>query len=541
MYRLLWWCFTLLLIISASPVLAQNVCTPDVLLSLSRAGSACRDLKNDQACYGGGTVEVETWDGASTLAQPGQRTDIANIQRLTVSAVEDGVSSAILNIQGDLPGNTAKKITLMLIGETAVVNLIPPVPTQILTANAIVNIRPRPELRAEVIEKINITKTLRANGITEDGLWLRVIIPNRDDFGWVSADVVTSDGNIRALDVVDLETPVLRPFESFELTNSSTFERCNGALAAGMLVQTPNVEQAVTLTINNTVLRLAGTFFLRVDSADAVLQLDVMEGFAEYEDTLIPAGARFEAGAAVPVNADTLAGLPLNNLPRRVRMPQVLTLDEITEQVAALRAGQEVRPPVEEVIAEDPNRCIRMTRRKVTLWAGPGDFYEAVNELDAGVEVYPTLQTNDPNGGIWYQLNNTNWIRGAFVSEKGACEAPPVVTRIEAPPTNTLSLETCESENGPLRVGQLVKIQFRPQPFITWGEARDAVRIDPGKISVGNSTYRPEATEPIRLGTVDERYIRTFYIYWTAKAGTYRIVGERLHYIPICSITVPVE
>jgi hypothetical protein len=388
-----------------------------------------------------------------------------------------------------------------------------------------------------VIGKINITETLRTNGITEDGVWLRVSIPNSDEFGWVAADVVTSDGDIQALDVVDIEMPVLRPFQSLTISTPTEFERCDGTLPAGVLVQTPNVEQAVTLTINEQELHLAGTFFFR---ADEVLQLDVLEGYAEVKDTLIPAGAQLVDSDAVPAEVDALASLPLNNLERRVRIPQVLTADDITEQVAALRAEQ-IPPPVPTEVVVDPSGCIRETRRKVTLWAGPGDFYEAVNELDAGVEISPTRQTTDPNGGIWYQLDNSNWIRGALVNEKGECETPPTVARIEAPATNTLSLERCESENGPLRVGQQVKIQFRPQPFITWGEARDAVKIDPGKISVGDTTYRPEVTEPERLGTIDERYVRTFYIYWTATAGTYRIVGERLHYIPICSITVPVE
>jgi hypothetical protein len=538
MNRLLWFCSILLLILGVSPVLAQSVCPPDILLSLSRAGSACRDLGNEEACYGGGMVSAETWDGIATLVQPGKRADAASLQRLSVSQIEEGVSSAILNIQGDLPGNTAKNITLLLVGDAAVVTLIRPVPSQIVTANAIVNIRLRPEQRAEPIGRINITETLLANGITDDGVWLRVSIPNTDEFGWIASELVTSDGNITTLDVVNPNTPVLRPFQSFELTSASGFELCDGTLPAGMLVQTPNVEQPVTLTINDRVLRLAGTFFFR---ADEMLELDVLEGYAEYENTLLPAGTRFEGGEAIAAVLDALTSLPLNNLPRRVQMPQSLTVADIAEQVEALRAGQAPEPVATEVVVDDPTRCTRETRRKVTLWAGPGDFYEAVNELEAGVEVYPTLQTTDPNGGVWYQLDNTNWIRGALVREQGACEAPPVVTRIDAPSTNTLSLETCESENGPLRVGQRVKIQFRPQPFITWGEARDAVSIDPGKISVGNKTYRPEVTEPLRLGSVDERYVRTFYIYWTATAGTYRIVGERLHYIPICSVTIPIE
>ena len=38
----------------------------------------------------------------------------------------------------------------------------------------------------------------------------------------------------------------------------------------------------------------------------------------------------------------------------------------------------------------------------------------------------------------------------------------------------------------------------------------------------------------------DERYLRIFRANWTAEPGTYRVRGERLSYIAICYLTVPV-
>jgi hypothetical protein len=36
-----------------------------------------------------------------------------------------------------------------------------------------------------------------------------------------------------------------------------------------------------------------------------------------------------------------------------------------------------------------------------------------------------------------------------------------------------------------------------------------------------------------------ERYYRLFHASWIAQAGTFRIIGNRLHYTVICDITVP--
>jgi hypothetical protein len=106
-----------------------------------------------------------------------------------------------------------------------------------------------------------------------------------------------------------------------------------------------------------------------------------------------------------------------------------------------------------------------------------------------------------------------------------------------------LSLETCETTNGPLRARQQVRIEFTPPAFDNRGEARDAPRIDPGRISIGARMYRAEVTDMVQLGTVgvDDRYLRTFYITWTAVPGTHRIVGDRLSYEPICTLVVPVS
>lgn len=533
-------------LIHAQTVVAQTapVCPPPVLLALARSGSACFGLENNQVCYGNGTVSAAPYAGYTTaLAQPGDRDHILGLQSLSVAPPPDnsGVSVASLNAQASLTDLEQRFASLLLIGDTTLENLVPPTPEQTLTANATVNIRTEPDPRAEIVERLTIGKTLTANGIDADGVWLRVKIPNTDDLGWVGHDVVVSDGDVRAMAVVDDSTPLFRPYEIMRLTSSADFAGCDGALRAGLLLQTPNVEEVVSVTINDLLFNFAGTFFLRGEGEQ--ITVEVLEGSAETGDVYIPAGARYVGGEVQEYDLSPLAGLPLNNLPRRTAAAEALTPDELAALIETHRAEVELASaPIPE--ATPDTRCRRQTTRTTRLWGGPGEFYEVINELPEGRYLRPILQSTDPDGEIWWQLSDSNWVRARLIEETGECEPVQIADRVPPPRENTLSLETCKTTNGPLRVGQVVRIEFTPQAFNNWGEARDAPRIDPGRIKVGSRTYRPDATEPVMIGSVndrfEDRYVRTFYIYWTAVAGTFRIEGTRLHYTPICSVTVPV-
>jgi hypothetical protein len=460
---------------------------------------------------------------------------VNGLQRISVAPADEGVSAAILNVQADLPDAEQKRVMILAFGAATIENLVAPVPRQVLTALGTVNIRALPALQTEIIERININQTLIGNGMTADGQWLRVVIPNTDDLGWVGTDVVSSSGDIRALSVVTPETVLNRAFEILTVETDAGFAECGGALPAGVLIQTPNVEKRITLTLNGLEFELAGTALVQGNAGDTRIAL--LEGEAVVNGLYIPAGAAFENDTATSIG-EIPAGLPLNNLTRRFSAPPVLAVEDIAELAAAYEARVEA---VAVVVTLAPDTtCRREARAALTLWAGPGSFYEAINELAAGASVQPVLATADPDGEIWWQLRDSNWVRARLVTETGECQPVQISNRFTPPRNNTLSLETCQTTNGPLRDGQIVRIEFRPPPFDNLGEARDAVIIDPGRINIGIERLRASATDPIRLGTVDDRYVRTFYVDWEAVPGTFRIEGDRLTYEPICTITVPV-
>lgn len=155
--------------------------------------------------------------------------------------------------------------------------------------------------------------------------------------------------------------------------------------------------------------------------------------------------------------------------------------------------------------------------------------------------------TTDTRGAVWWQLENSGWIARADVVERGDCsgKAVPIAGRVAAPPTNTYSLERCESFSGPVRSGQRVTFEFIPPAWDNIGEALAALRTDPGRFIINSNQYYATVSAPFQLGEnvdpLEGRYLRRFALIWTAEPGTYRITGDWLHYEPICDLTVPVE
>ncbi|MBZ0286399.1 MAG: hypothetical protein K8I30_02205, partial [Anaerolineae bacterium] len=398
-------------------------------------------------------------------------------------------------------------------------------------------------------------KGVIANGRTADGAWLRVQVPDSEEYGWASREVVAAQGNLDELVVVGIETPIYNPFQVMTVSTEDA-GLCDGSVPGGLLIQSPNVEDQVQMYINSVDVRLSGTAYLDTLTAD-YLTVTLLDGSADIraggEDRFVPAGSRAlipidpEFGQvdgapspAEPYDINRLTGLPINNLPGRLTIAEALTTEQIAALTAEHMAAVEAAANVEPV--ETVERCKRVTVGTATLWAGPAEFYEAINEIAAGRPIYPVLQIADADGAVWWQLQNSNWIQANAVRQSGECDEIPVTDFVPRQQYNTISMERCETQNGPLRVGQVVTIQFTPPAFENYYDARLAVRVDPGQFTIDERYQYVQASDPISIGTAgteQERYVRVFSTTWTATGGAHRIISERLSYILSCDITVP--
>jgi hypothetical protein len=532
-------------------------CPPAALLSIARAGAACASLDAGAACLGG-TGVLAPREPVGLFTQPGDRAPLAALDSLAVTAdpaQPDAVSLAFLNIRTRRDG--AGDVAAVLVGGASVQRSdTAPTTTEVLAIGS-VPVRARPSAEADAIAQVAVNGGLLASGRTEDGGWVRVEIPGTGQVGWAAAALVSGGG--QGLAVVDPAALVQLPFESF-VVRLETAAFCGGALPAGVLVQSATIEpdEAARMVVNGAQFALAGTVWAvgRGESASAFI---VLEGRVTIDDVLVPPGAAFvrsTIGDQIGVNQGptrlteaeiaALALLPVNNLPRRIRIAAPLTTDDaFAAAVQALVPPTAAPPPTPQ--PPDPERCVRSAARNTRLFAGPGTTFEVIGDAAAGSVLVPVLASEDADDRLWYLLDSSAWIAAADVRERGNCAAEPVPFEavIAAPSANTLVMERCESLNGPVRSGQWVTLRFMPPAWNSYQEAEQATRTDPGRFTVGSARLRAYASAPILLGTVQDplesRYLREFTAQWQAEPGTFLITSDWYFYELRCTITVPIE
>lgn len=534
------------------PALAQTdpLCPAQTLLSIARAGAACAMMERGEACYASGTVQSQQTAAANevSLAQPGDRAPLRDLLSVMVQPANgDALSLATIIIRTS-PAATDLAAAI-LINDVVLTNEVP-TPIEI-NAAAIgrVPVRTMPDTESAVITELSINDGVTLNGRLQGGEWLRIIVPSTGAVGWAAASLLNPSSDVSALPTVTPSDQVAAPFQRFTAESGGT-AACGGALAAGVLLQTPSTDprDAVELTMNGLPFQVAGTLFIEADGG--VLTVSALDGLAILEGTIIPAGAQVIMNGGTPgsvsgYDVTAFAVPPINNLPRRFQLAPSANAATIAAAIAAL--APPTPTPIPATLAPDTT-CRRALRRDTTVFAGPGSDFEALAELEAGTPITPVLAANAViDGSTWWQLANSGWIAQNVVGERGDCSTQAVllVARVPAPPTNRYSMERCASSNGAVRVGQVVTFEFIPPAWDNYGAARDAVRTDPGRFTFNNDRYRATASDPFPLGTVtdpfEDRYLRRFTFVWTAQPGTYRIIGDWLTYEPSCNLTVVVE
>lgn len=535
----------------------NETCPTNILLAFSRALTACASTRADEACYGAGSITIEGRRGAPVFSQPGDQialNDVAVIRTISDAATW---SAAQMNMHSSFDRTRGRIISVWLFGNTLYANNSPDMPELSVFTVGLANLRAEPADSAPLIAQVDINTRLTANGRTTDGTWIRVFVPGMDAMGWVSTLSIGSTGFSALEPVTNPLGGYARPFQFGFFTSGVADAPCEGAPNSGMLIQSPSAREQPSFLINNAIISVAGTVFIQSQPGGEML-INALDGFAEVTTdltnrndpsvfTVIPAGSRVrvqldEVGlasmqplAAEPYLLTSLQGLPVNNVPVRVQtIPPPLPTELIATQV---EIRQTTRIPATPLPPTPDTTCRREMRFDDDLYAGPGTFYEVSGRLVDAALVIPVLETTDPDGIVWWQLISGAWVKKDSVRQTGICTALPLVDAAPPPATNTLIMETCEADNGPIRAGQVVTIRFTPPSFLSMNEAIAAPGIDPGEILIDGTSIPIQVTEPLRL--TPTAVARTWFGQWTATRGTHRIIGDRGAYSVICDLTVP--
>lgn len=344
-----------LLFVFPLPALSQSDnCPVLVQQALQSLGELCTGTARNEACYGNRLIDVALREGAGGLsfARPGDIAPLEHIRSFSLSAMtqpeEWGVALLLLqaNLPETLPG---QNVTMILVGDVLVEDASDSVVTFEVTSSGNINVRSGPGTGNSVLTTLSAGQVVVADGRNAAGDWLRILLEDGST-GWVSASLVSVEGDLSALAEVDSRTDAAGarygPMQAFYFRAGIGEQQCAEAPPDGILLQTPAGAQRVNLLVNEVSIELGSTVFLRAVPGDS-MSVAVVEGSAsvtaegrtvnavEGTQAVVPLD---EAGIASgqpelrPYDIDELAALVglITVMPEQVDIAGPLTEEEIT-------------------------------------------------------------------------------------------------------------------------------------------------------------------------------------------------------------------
>ncbi len=274
-------------LLSISVVMAQALTCPALVeQALTAVGDNCANTGRNEGCYGYDLTEasflVEVDD--DTFTQPTDIVAVADLETIRTAPlnVDTGVwGVAVLRLQANVPNTLpGQAVTFVLMGDVEVENAVDPdaafqpVDGTAVTVNveAGANVRSGPGRNFNVIGAARNGESLVADGLSEDGEWLRVV--HRERPAWVSRTVVDdSDPAVAELPVLTADR--YTPMQAFYLRTGIGQPECEEAPDNLMLVQGPrNID--IEFTVNGANIQIGSSGALRVVEIDGELFLEII-------------------------------------------------------------------------------------------------------------------------------------------------------------------------------------------------------------------------------------------------------------------------
>ncbi len=361
----------LLLLIGVVPVLAQADCPEIVERALETVDEMCADTGNNQVCYGNVSIEATPQQGVSTFTfeRTGDLADLTDVQTLALGGLDEGQGTwgvALMRVRANIPDTLpGQNVTFLLFGDVVLENAVAEqtVLLPVTRQSADVNVRNQPNPDARLIAALVGDQVLYADGRLEDGSWLRVQNPVDDEgnivasVGWVSTPVVTVDGDINSLPVVQSTDTTITsgygPMQAFYFRSGIGDSACAEAPDSGLLVQTPEGVEQVSLRVNGVDVQLGSTAYFQAEPS-AEMIISTIEGSASVQSEgvtqIVAAGTRVRVGLneegiantppsdPEPYDADALAALPVVALEREIEIAEPLDPSQIVTLGGDLQA-----------------------------------------------------------------------------------------------------------------------------------------------------------------------------------------------------------
>lgn len=363
---LLIWLVPLLQPVPAYSQSPESSCPQIVQVALSMADILCQEMGTNRACYGHMLVDATPRPDVTALDfnQEGDIADVHALQAIRLSPMDLEIGTwgvALLNLQAYLQYAAPQEVTYILFGDVEVTNAVEALPTLLATVatRQYVNVRLGPTTNAGVIATLAPGAVVEAKGRLADNSWLRVLIPDTGRVGWVYAPVLSLDGDVEALQVMEAWSPYYGPMQAFYFRSGVNDSVCQESPQSGLLIQTPEGVAEVTLLVNEVSIQMNATAYFQAQPGGQ-MTVGVLDGWAVVEangqrqpvfagtQVRVPLASNLTASSVPtepePYVEENLAALPISLLRREVEISPALTNGEIAALLARwrnlVRSGQ---------------------------------------------------------------------------------------------------------------------------------------------------------------------------------------------------------
>lgn len=286
---------TFLLIVGSALGQTANSCPEIVRQALFSLGSNCANMGRNSACYGFNSVNTVFAQSVDTgfFSRPADRSELSLIERLTTSPLDEALASwgiAVLNVQANVPDTLpGQAVTILLMGDSEIENAVENVAPVSVAVNAQGNVFSSPNVNANILTSIAAGTAVQANGVSEDGMWLRVQQPS--GVGWIDRLLIDSAVDLSTLPAISGESQT--PMQSFYFRTAFNDIACSEAPSVLSIRSPENIK--VDLNVNGADIQLGSMVILRIIPPGNAMQIMTIEGEAILEpgtpnQVIVPAG-----------------------------------------------------------------------------------------------------------------------------------------------------------------------------------------------------------------------------------------------------------
>lgn len=397
-------------------------CPELVKQALVELGDNCGGLERNAACYGynrvGATfVQAVTDDFFTKPSDLAGLDALASIQTAPLDETLQEWGVAVLSVQANIPDTLpGQAVRFILLGDSQITNDVPAdvgsAPVEAIEVRVVTaaNIRSGPTRNANVLTSEPSGTILLADGLSEDGEWLRVAYKDTAT-GWINRQLVTSDADIDSLPVAGALP--LTSMQAFHLRTNLGEVTCDEAPSA-LVVQGPK-QTKIQITANGVDIQLGSTVILQTLNEET-FKLTTIDGLAVVEGLNVPAGYTTEADLDENGDVDGNFGRVLP-----------LTRDELEK----LQVLENISPDVLNYLINVPSQVATPAPRPT---AAPGAPTTAAPSGDASCAGF---KATSPLDGLNYGLNTFFWDAAPGATSYRLTVIGAGSTEVGAPTTTT--------------------------------------------------------------------------------------------------------